>query len=210
MTESSLPVTSEGVVAPTHPAAVVTNSAKSAQEGPVPFMASSNSAAWTTAASSRKRAATQNATVYNDEAEEGASSSTSSSSTTPPGAQAPPVTPPAATGVKRTAEVSTEDLDDSMSGLTDIMSMHVGPAYTTNPDGSVCEVYSPPRVVPHAERQGFQPGWSLDLTTPTPEGLPWDFSLLSRRAEARKLVQEQKPLLLIGSPMCAAELEPLT
>ena len=101
--------------------------------------------------------------------------------------------------------MSTEDLDDAMAdgtGLTDILSMHVGPAYTTNSDGSICEVYSPPRVVPHAEKRGFQPGWSLDLTTTTPEGLPWDFSQPARRAEARKLVQEQKPLLLIGSPMC--------
>lgn len=102
----------------------------------------------------RKRAAMQDATVYNNEVEEGDGSN--SSSAAPPSVIHPPV-PPIAAGLvrERLAEVSTEDLDDAMAdvtGLTDIMSMHVGKAYTTNSDGSICEVYSPPRVVPNAEK----------------------------------------------------------
>ncbi len=88
--------------------------------------------------------------------------------------------------------------------MTDVMALNVGPAYATNSDGSISEVYSPPRVVPYAERAGFAPGISMDLTTADAEGRPWDFSKAECRAAARKLVKEQRPLLLIGSPMCTA------
>ena len=42
----------------------------------------------------------------------------------------------------------------------------------------------------------------MDLTTCDPEGKPWDFSDSRQRARAKKLVQQVKPILLIGSPMC--------
>ena len=38
------------------------------------------------------------------------------------------------------------------------------------PKGSICEIYSPPRVVPESTRYGFRPGHSLDLTTNDPDG----------------------------------------
>ena len=80
--------------------------------------------------------------MYNDEAEEGAGSSSSSAAS--PSVIHPPVSPVVGgSDRKRPAEVSTEDLDVGMidgTGLTDIMSMHVGPAYTTNSDGSICEI----------------------------------------------------------------------
>ena len=50
----------------------------------------------------------------------------------------------------------------------------------------------------------MRPGWSLDLTTTAPDGQEWDFTKASRRHEARKLLDETKPKLLIGSPMCTA------
>ena len=128
--------------------------------------------------------AEENSTVHNDLMEEATPGAASSS--------AP------ASSRKRSAEVVSEDLE----AMADIMSLHVGPAYQMDSQGSICEVYSPPRVVPHAERSGICPGWSLDLTTTNAEGCPWDFSKASCRAEARKLVQEHRPLLLIGSPMC--------
>ena len=60
----------------------------------------------------------------------------------------------------------------------------------------VAEVYSPPRVAIEAEKFGLQPGWSMDLTN------GWDFRQKEDRERAKKYVEEEKPLLLIGSPMC--------
>ena len=34
------------------------------------------------------------------------------------------------------------------------------------------------------------------------DGQPWDFSRRDKREKARRLLREQKPILLIGSPMC--------
>ena len=36
------------------------------------------------------------------------------------------------------------------------------------------------------------------------DGKPWDFDRPEQREKARALIREQKPLLLIGSPMCTA------
>jgi len=47
------------------------------------------------------------------------------------------------------------------------------------------------------------PGYALVLTTVDPaDGLPWDFSLRKKRIRARKLIREQRPYLVIGSPQC--------
>ena len=48
------------------------------------------------------------------------------------------------------------------------------------------------------------PGLALDLTTTNSRGEPWDFNDPARREEAEKLIEEQQPQLLIGSPMCTA------
>ena len=34
--------------------------------------------------------------------------------------------------------------------------------------------------------------------------MPWDFGIKSKRDKARALLRDQKPYLLIGSPMCTA------
>ena len=49
------------------------------------------------------------------------------------------------------------------------------------------------------------PGLALDLTCNDPEdGLPWDFNYPNKVANARRIIQDGKPLLSIGSPMRAA------
>ena len=46
-------------------------------------------------------------------------------------------------------------------------------------------------------------GFALDLTVVDPDdGLPWDFTSLAKQAKARRMLREQKPYFLIGSPMC--------
>jgi hypothetical protein len=71
----------------------------------------------------------------------------------------------------------------------------------------VAEFYSPPRVSALAKElpsYGIAPGLALDLTVPDENGEPWDFSRPSMRIKAEKLLDEQKPTLLIGTPMCTA------
>ena len=72
----------------------------------------------------------------------------------------------------------------------------------------VSEVFSPPRItsmmrlVPDLK---LVPGFALDLTTCDPDdGMPWNFDVKAKRDKARRLVQEQRPLFLIGSPDCTA------
>ena len=60
----------------------------------------------------------------------------------------------------------------------------------------VAEVFSPPRVCAEALKFGLSAGQSMDLTT------GWDFRKAEHRKLAEKYVNEVKPLLLIGSPMC--------
>ena len=66
----------------------------------------------------------------------------------------------------------------------------------------VAEVYSPPRIVPVARRQGKNGGWSLDLTTSDSDGRPWDFDDEATRKRAERLIDNTQPKLLILSPMC--------
>ena len=68
----------------------------------------------------------------------------------------------------------------------------------------IAEVYSPPRVVNEAKAAGLKAGFSLDLTTYNAAGQPWDFSKRSCRKEAWRLLQEQRPYMLVGSPPCTA------
>ena len=70
----------------------------------------------------------------------------------------------------------------------------------------VSEIYSPARVtkmIRDRKMRHILPGFSFDVTVNDPEdGLPWDFSLKSKRDKARRLLREQRPYMLIGSPMC--------
>ena len=66
----------------------------------------------------------------------------------------------------------------------------------------VAEVYSPPRVVEVARRMGPRAGWSPDLTTTDEEGNVWDLNQLKMRNKAVRLLLQDEPTLLIGSPIC--------
>ena len=51
---------------------------------------------------------------------------------------------------------------------------------------------------------GCAPGLAFDLTTvDTDDGQPWDLSRPDRRAKAERMLDEQKPDVLIGSPFCS-------
>lgn len=66
----------------------------------------------------------------------------------------------------------------------------------------VAEVYSPPKVAQMAREMGLKGGWSLDITTTDTDGQAWDFNRAEMRNRAARLILRDKPLLLIGSPMC--------
>ena len=67
----------------------------------------------------------------------------------------------------------------------------------------VAEVYSPPRVIALADKFKLTPGCALDLTKNDPgDGKPWDFTKPDKRARAVKLLSEDKPFVLVGSPPC--------
>ena len=71
----------------------------------------------------------------------------------------------------------------------------------------IAEVYSPPRITDAARRlphDGPGPGSALDITINDATGKPWDFSLKEQRDQAERLLDDQRPLLLIGSPMRTA------
>ncbi len=72
----------------------------------------------------------------------------------------------------------------------------------------ISEVYSPPRVtklLSSLPTCDLAPGFALDLTCVDPyDGKVWDFDNEAKRRRALKMVREQKPLFLVGSPMCTA------
>ena len=71
----------------------------------------------------------------------------------------------------------------------------------------VSEIYSPPRVTAATKllpELKLIPGFALDLTTTDEQGRRWDFNMKVMRDEAFRRVREEKPLLLVGSPMCTA------
>ena len=69
----------------------------------------------------------------------------------------------------------------------------------------VAEIYSPPRATARASQFGLTPGFALDLSVNDPDdGMPWDFDEKAKRDKARRLLQEQRPQFIIGSPASTA------
>ena len=103
-------------------------------------------------------------------------------------------------------------IDDSVSHLLLTQMGSCGRSYKRESAAAakrlVSEIYSPPRVtalIKQIRSRHFMPGYAFDLTTIDPaDGKPWDFSIAAKRQRARMLIREQKPYLLVGSPMCTA------
>eukprot|EP00973_Karenia_brevis_P056101 7802421-Karenia_brevis.AAC.1 len=64
-------------------------------------------------------------------------------------------------------------------------------------------MYSQPRITCHAAEFGLKPAWALDLHTCDTDGREWDFNHQDMRHRAIKKIDEDKPILVILSPMCA-------
>ncbi len=71
----------------------------------------------------------------------------------------------------------------------------------------VAELYSGPRVTKALKmlpELKMIPGFALDLTTCDDDGRNWDFDDPEMRQRALKKIQLEKPMFIIGSPMCTA------
>jgi hypothetical protein len=72
----------------------------------------------------------------------------------------------------------------------------------------VSEIFSPPRVTAELRRMKdmpLLPGFAIDLTTNDPQtGEPWDLNNVDKQEKVRKMIREQRPLFVIGSPECRA------
>ena len=69
----------------------------------------------------------------------------------------------------------------------------------------VSEIYSPARVTQAIKLLpgiGLVAGFAFDITNANDKGEPWNFDLEEKRNEAIAIVEEQKPMILIGSPIC--------
>ena len=76
-------------------------------------------------------------------------------------------------------------MDDTMIGM-----------FTELNIDDITEVFSPPRVVMQGMKIGLKAGSSMDLLT------GWNFELKADRDRAIKQIDEEKPMLVIGSPPC--------
>ena len=71
----------------------------------------------------------------------------------------------------------------------------------------VSEIYSPPRVTAATKllpELRLIPGFALDLTTKDVDGRLWDFDEKEMQDRALAKIRDERPMLLIGSPMCTA------
>ena len=71
----------------------------------------------------------------------------------------------------------------------------------------LAEIYSPPRISAAAKllpSLGCLPGFALDLTTNDENGCPWNFDKVEQRRKAWELLERERPMLLVGTPMCTA------
>ncbi len=66
----------------------------------------------------------------------------------------------------------------------------------------VCEFYSVPRIAFRAFGKYVSKSASFDINTCNHDGEPSDFTKTSNRQKARKYVNKNKPMFVIGSPPC--------
>ena len=78
-------------------------------------------------------------------------------------------------------------------------------SYVENFDHHVSEVFNPGRFLDGASARGLSTGYAFDMTQLDPDdGEPWDMNNEAKRNKAREKLKTDRPLLLIGSPMCKA------
>ena len=69
-------------------------------------------------------------------------------------------------------------------------------------NSQIAEVYSPPRISAMAKKFGLEPGFALDILINDENGKPWNFDDEAQRQKCKQKVRDEKPSMLVGSPMC--------
>ena len=85
-----------------------------------------------------------------------------------------------------------ENTDDMITQMLDILHVHIS------------EVYSQPRITALAHEHGLAAGTAFDLLTNDDTGKPWNFDYADQRANCKQKIIDEKPYLLVGSPMRTA------
>ena len=97
---------------------------------------------------------------------------------------------------------SIEDLNESKEFQRPANRARKG-VLLTELSSDFAEVYSPPRVTKLASDMRLKSAWALDLITIDPlDGKPWNFNVKAMRDRAVKLLDRDRPLLLIACPIC--------
>ena len=68
----------------------------------------------------------------------------------------------------------------------------------------VSELFGPGKFTGRAGSFGLNPGHAFDLCLKDENGVQWDLSDPDRQALCEKIIDYEKPYILIGSPMCRA------
>ena len=116
------------------------------------------------------------------------------------------------TGVKRQAEGEpmhshsspddqmTEWLDElvKISDETEHTVLVLEPGYS-----DLAEIFSPPRIVTIAKKNGLAARWSFDRLVEKEAGVPWDLTRRAHQMEILRIIEDEKPQLVIGSPPCS-------
>ena len=70
-------------------------------------------------------------------------------------------------------------------------------------DCMISEIFSPPRIVPRAVREGMEKGFSIDVEATDPFiGRRWGLSQVSQQRQVMKLIATHKPYMVTLSPPC--------
>ena len=65
------------------------------------------------------------------------------------------------------------------------------------------EIFSPPRILTIARREGLRGKWSIDRKVEISPGEKWDLLKPSHQKECLRIISQAKPDLIIGSPPCS-------
>ena len=68
----------------------------------------------------------------------------------------------------------------------------------------VTELFGPGKFTSRAASFGLNPGHAFDLRLKDENGVPWDLSDPERQKVCEAIIDEEKPYLLVGSPICKA------
>ena len=91
------------------------------------------------------------------------------------------------------------------ASFTECMSISIELSKLGVSKSHVAEIYNPKRFTSRANEFGLKPGFAIDMELPkNSSGEHWDLSKKADQEELDRLIEKEKPFLLIGSPPCCA------